>query len=130
MATKEDILATSEPESDAEFEYFDLNEFEKGQIQALAELVQQARLAQDVIYTNLVQSVAARYELNNRTIDIDMQHVFEHGASDVKLRASKPKEEEANETSQEEAVEQPQTASQEPDTQATPVSEEDQSSKE
>ncbi len=100
MATKEDILAVAAPE-EPEFEYFDLNDFEKGQVQALAELVQQARLAQDVIYSNIVQSVAARHELSNRTIDIDMQEVFDKGAKDIKLRASKVKEESEDENTTE-----------------------------
>lgn len=104
MTKKEDLLATEQPQ-DQEFEYFDLNDIEKGQIQALAELVQQARLAQDVIYTNLVQSVAARYELTNRTIDIDMQEVMTKGASNVQLRASKPKEEEETNEPSKEATE-------------------------
>lgn len=98
MSTKDAILATAaepqEPAKDGEFELFDLNDLEKGQLQALAELVQQSRLAQDVIYTNLVQSVAARYELQNMTIEIDMADVFKNGAANAKLRAKKASEDE------------------------------------
>jgi hypothetical protein len=99
MSKKEELLNSEQKTTeDQEFEYFDLNDMEKAQVQALAELVQQARLAQDVIYTNLVQSVAARHKLKGKVIDIDMDEVFKKGASEVKLRAKdeqKPDEDKA-----------------------------------
>lgn len=98
MSKKDELLSQKE---EPKFELFDLNDQEKGQLQALAELVQQARLAQDVIYTNLLQSIATRHQLNNRTIDIDMAEVFKNGAANAQLRARKVEDEPTEEPSEE-----------------------------
>lgn len=79
MSKKDKILANKESLTE-----YPLNLEEKNQLNALIELMSQAQTAQDIIYSNLVKSVAARYEIGDAMIDLNIQEVIEKGA-DPKL---------------------------------------------
>lgn len=69
----------------AEVEYYDFNDQEKTQLSALIALMQQAQSAQDILYSNLINDIASRYEISNATLDINMSEVLKEGAKAAKL---------------------------------------------
>lgn len=85
MAKKEDILGNETP-SPQELE---LNAAEKNQLAAMVELVSQAQQAQNIIYSNLVQSIGARYEVSNSDISINMPEVYRNGIEVARLIVKK-----------------------------------------
>lgn len=66
-------------------ETYSLNEDEQMQLAALLELVQQAQRAQDIIFTNIVQSAAARCGVKGAGVNINMEEVQTQGVSVAKL---------------------------------------------
>lgn len=82
MSRKDDLL-----NKNSGVEYYDLNDQEKTQLSALIALMQQAQSAQDIIYSNLINDVASRYELSNATLDLNMDEVLKEGVKVAKLIA-------------------------------------------
>lgn len=79
MSKKDRILSNNKSLSE-----YPLNVEEKNQLNALITLIGQSQMAQDLIYSNLVQSVAARYEISDSSVDLNIQEVMTKGA-DPKL---------------------------------------------
>jgi hypothetical protein len=75
MSKKDNILAKGSDLSE-----YPLNSDEKSQLNALLELMDQAQKAQNIIFTSLVSSIAARYEISNARLDINLQEVVENNA--------------------------------------------------
>jgi hypothetical protein len=81
---KRDELLNKKQSETTEYE---LTTQEKNQLAALLTLVQQAQQAQDIIYSNLLESVAGRLELSNKTLEFNMNEILEQGAKVAKLIA-------------------------------------------
>jgi hypothetical protein len=79
MAKKDTILKKSEPTE------YELTDGEKQALGGLLNLAEQAKIAQDLIYTQLVQSIAARYEITNKDIEINMQEALDNGLDSARL---------------------------------------------
>src|SRR5438046_2821997 len=99
MSKKEEILGDSTSlNEEGSVTTYDLNDQEKSELQALAALVQQARLAQDIIYTRLLQSIAVRNEVKDSTLELDMEKVFKDGVEGIQLVTTKQPQEEQDES--------------------------------
>jgi hypothetical protein len=83
MTSKKDKLLNKN--KDESVESYDLNDAEKVQLAAIVSLVQQAQNAQDILFSNLIESVAGRYEISNATLDINMAEVMQEGTKVAKL---------------------------------------------
>lgn len=82
MSGKRDKILRKDEKS---VEYYDLNEQEQLQIGSLVALVEQARMAQDMFYTQIVQNVADRLEISNARLDLNMDEIMNNGAKYAKL---------------------------------------------
>lgn len=82
MSKRDQLLNKDQPD---ETEAYELNEDEQQQLAALLELVNQSRMAQDIIFTRLVHDVAARYEISGAAININMDDVQREGVGVAKL---------------------------------------------
>lgn len=86
MSKKEDILGTTNEDG---VKFYDLDQDEKNQLQALAALMEQARLAQDLIYTRVVQNAATRLGVTDSNLEVDMAKVLQEGTENAQLKVSK-----------------------------------------
>jgi len=80
MSKKNDIL-NKQPE----IEEYELNDEERNEIASLIALVEQARVAQDFIYSRLVQNIADRLEIVDRDIELNMPEIIAKGVKEAKL---------------------------------------------
>ena len=80
MSKKDSILSKKK-----EAQELDLTENEKIQLGAIVSLMEQARTAQDILYTQLVNQIAERYEITGKDIGINMDEVMKSGAKVAKL---------------------------------------------
>lgn len=78
--SKKDQLLQMDPE-------YKLTPAETNHLNAVIEMINQARMAQDLLYTNLIQTVAARYEVPVEKVRINIEEVMEQGA-EAKLTIS------------------------------------------
>ncbi len=78
--SKKDQLLQMDPE-------YKLTPAETNHLNAVIEMINQARMAQDLLYTNLIQTVAARYEVPVEKVSINIGEVMEQGA-EAKLTIS------------------------------------------
>lgn len=81
MSKKQDILKTT----DVEREEYELTDGEKQALGGLLNLAEQARIAQDMIYTQLVQSISTRNEIIDKEVDINMQEIMDNGLDSARL---------------------------------------------
>ena len=56
---------------------------EQAQLASLIALVKQARMAQDMLYSNIVEQIVERCEIVGAQVDINMQEVMESGDSSL-----------------------------------------------
>jgi len=80
MSKKNDIL-NKQPE----IEEYELNDEERNEIASLIALVEQARVAQDFIYSRLLQNIADRLEIVDRDIELNMPEIIAKGVKEAKL---------------------------------------------
>lgn len=69
----------------AEREEYELNDLEKSQVASLMTLITQARIAQDTLYTAIVEAIADRYELVDKDITLNMQEIENEGLDVARL---------------------------------------------
>lgn len=81
MKKKEELLGTPDTQPRA----YILTTNEKNQISALLELVNQARQAQDIIYTQIVTDIASRLEVSNSAISLNMEDIMRDGIDAARL---------------------------------------------
>lgn len=80
MSKKNDIL-NKQPE----IEEYELTDEERNEVASLIALVEQARVAQDFIYSRLVQGIADRLEIVDRDIELNMPEIIAKGVKEAKL---------------------------------------------
>lgn len=80
MAKKDSILGKNQ-----EVEYYDLNDEEKLQVASLVALMEQARMAQDQLYSMIVRNVSDRYEIVDKDITLNFEEILTNGAKCSKL---------------------------------------------
>jgi hypothetical protein len=78
MSKKDELLNKGE-------QRYDLTEEEIVEVASLMALVQQAKAAQDFIYSRIVQNIASRYELVDKEITLNFEEILEQGAKVAKL---------------------------------------------
>jgi hypothetical protein len=79
MAKKEDILKKNEPTE------YELSTEEKTQVASLMNLITQARMAQDFLYSGIVSGIADRYEIADKGITLNMQEIENNGIDAARL---------------------------------------------
>lgn len=84
MSKKKDELLGKQFE-----ERYPLNQEEKNQLNAILEMIDQARQAQNLLYTNLVQQISYRNEVVDARIDINMGEITEKGIDSAALVVNK-----------------------------------------
>jgi hypothetical protein len=55
------------------------------EVASLIALMDQARAAQDFIYSRIVQNIADRYEITGKEITLNFEEIMEKGAKEAKL---------------------------------------------
>jgi len=80
MSKKDNLL-----NRDTDVESYDLNDDERNELASLIALVEQARVAQDFIYSRLVQNIADRLEIVDRDIELNMPEIIAKGVKEAKL---------------------------------------------
>jgi len=80
VSKKSDILKKK-----SDTQYYDLTTEEIIEVASLLALVEQARHAQDFIYSRIVQNIADRYEISNKDISLNFDEIMEQGAKVAKL---------------------------------------------
>lgn len=83
MPKKEDILNKA-----SDREEYELNDLEKSQVASLMTLITQARLAQDTLYSAIVEAIASRYELVDKDITLNFQEIENNGLDVARLIVS------------------------------------------
>lgn len=88
MSKKDDMLETTVAD-EANVEYFDLDAEEKNELGGLVALVNQARLAQDLLFTRLLHSAAQKRGVQDSLLEMNIGDVFAQGVEVAKLKATK-----------------------------------------
>lgn len=78
MSKKDELLNKGE-------QRYDLTEEEIVEVASLMALVQQAKAAQDFIYSRIVQNIASRHEIVDKEITLNFDEILEQGAKVAKL---------------------------------------------
>jgi len=79
MSKKNDLLKKSEQTE------YELNAEEKTQVASLMNLMTQARMSQDYLYSMIVQNVAERLEIANKDITLNFQEIEDKGIDVARL---------------------------------------------
>jgi len=79
MSKKDDLLKKSEQTE------YELNAEEKTQVASLMNLMTQARMSQDYLYSMIVQNVAERLEIANKDITLNFQEIEDKGIDVARL---------------------------------------------
>ncbi len=64
---------------------YDLNDEEKLQVASLIALIEQARTAQDVLYSKIVRDIGERYELTDKDLTLNFEDMMKDGVKVAKL---------------------------------------------
>lgn len=80
--TKKDELLKKNAEYKDEYE---LTPEEKTQVASLMNLITQARMAQDFLYSTIVQNVADRFEITDKDITLNFQDIEDKGIDAARL---------------------------------------------
>lgn len=80
MSKKDELLNKNESA-----ELYDLNDEEKVEVASLIALIEQARAAQDVIYSGIVRRIADRYEVVDKDITLNFEEIMKDGVKVAKL---------------------------------------------
>lgn len=79
MSKKSELLGKEEAT------FYDLNEQEILEVASLVALVEQARAAQDFIFTRIVENIADRYEIVGKDISLNFDEIMQEGAKVARL---------------------------------------------
>lgn len=80
MTKKDELLNKS-----AGKEEYELTVEEKTQVASLMNLITQARMAQDFLYSTIVNTIAERYEVSDKSIALNMQEIEDKGIDAARL---------------------------------------------
>lgn len=80
MSKKNELLNKS-----AGKEEYELTPEEKTQVASLMNLITQARMAQDFLYSTIVQNVADRFEITDKDITLNFQEIESSGIDAARL---------------------------------------------
>lgn len=64
---------------------YELNDEEKLQVASLIALIEQARTAQDVLYSKIVRDIGERYELTDKDLSLNFEDMMKDGVKVAKL---------------------------------------------
>lgn len=67
---------------------YELNDEEKLQVASLIALIEQARQAQDILYSKIVRDVGDRYELSDKDLTLNFEEMMKDGVKVAKLIVS------------------------------------------
>ena len=81
MSKKTDILNANKPTE------YDLNDEEKLQVASLIALIEQARQAQDILYSTIVNGIAQRLEVADKDLSLNFEEMLANGVKTAKLTA-------------------------------------------
>lgn len=79
MSKKDNILKKNK------LEEYPLNESEILQIASLTALIKQSQMAQDQLYSLLLKNITDRYEISNKTVELNWSEIMDQGAKFAKL---------------------------------------------
>lgn len=83
MSKKDELLNKSTDKSE-----YELTVEEKTQVASLMNLITQARMAQDFLYSTIVNTIAERYEVSDKSIALNMQEIEDNGIDAARLVVS------------------------------------------
>jgi hypothetical protein len=81
MSKKDDILKKEVTE-------YELTEEEKLQVASLIALIEQARQAQDILYSTIVKNIGDRYEITDKDLTLNFEEMMKDGVQNAKLVVS------------------------------------------
>ncbi len=64
---------------------YELNDEEKLQVASLIALIEQARQAQDILYSKIVRDIGERYELVDKDLSLNFEAMMKDGVKVAKL---------------------------------------------
>jgi len=81
MSKKQDMLKKEVVE-------YDLTDDEKLRVGSLIALIEQARQAQDILYTDIVRNIGDRLEIVDRDMTLNFEEMMTEGVKNAKLIVS------------------------------------------
>jgi len=82
MSSKKDELLKKAVEE------YPLNDEERNELASLIALVNQATMAQDLLYTRIVNTAAQRLEISDKELSLNMEQIGKEGIKAAKLVVS------------------------------------------